>query len=83
VKFELKAGLPAPQETGRTANAGQVRKRDLMQLPIFKKAAEVLGAQIFGADDDFSPIPPLPQKAAPVSDDDDDSPAPVTDPEES
>ncbi|HUR54559.1 MAG TPA: hypothetical protein VMZ71_10530, partial [Gemmataceae bacterium] len=83
VKFELKAGLPLPQQTGPSANAGQTRKRDLMQLPIFKKAAEVLGAQIYGADDDFSPIPPLPQKsAAPVSDDEDDSTAQVPDPEE-
>jgi DNA polymerase III subunit gamma/tau len=83
VKFELKAGLPLPQQAGPTVNAGQTRKRDLMQLPIFKKAAEVLGAQIYGADDDFNPIPPLPQKsAAPVSDDEDDSPAQVPDPEE-
>jgi hypothetical protein len=82
VKFELKAGLPLPQQTGPAANQGQTRKRDLMQLPIFKKAAEVLGAQIYGADDEFNPVAPLPSKTTAPADDEDDSPAPVPDPEE-
>jgi len=43
----------------------------------------VLGAQLYGADDDFNPVGPLPSKTPPpVSDDEDDFPAPTTDPEE-
>ena len=83
VKFELKAGLPPTESTHPRANAAQTRKRDLMQLPLFKKAAESLGAQLYGGDDDFNPVPPLPQKSAPPDneyDTDDDAPAP--DPEE-
>jgi hypothetical protein len=53
-----------------------------MQLPIFKKAGEVLGAQIYVADDDFNPVAPLPKKTSrPAHDDDPADPTP-TDPEE-
>ena len=34
------------------------RKKSLLGLPLFKKASETLGAQIWHVDDDFNPIAP-------------------------
>ena len=53
-----------------------------MQLPIFRRAADVLGAQIYGADDDFNPVAAPPPKATAAVDSDDDSPDPAPEPEE-
>ena len=42
------------------------KKRSLAALPLFKKASEALGAQIWHVDDDFNPTaaPPPTSKAA-------------------
>jgi hypothetical protein len=34
------------------------RKKQLMGLPLFRKAGEALGAQIWHVDDDFNPVAP-------------------------
>ena len=39
------------------------RKKSLAALPLFKKAGEALGAQIWHVDDDFNPVAPRPAKA--------------------
>jgi DNA polymerase-3 subunit gamma/tau len=41
------------------------RKRSLGSLPLFKKASDVLGAQIWHVDDDFNPVAPRPELGAP------------------
>jgi hypothetical protein len=42
------------------------RKRTLQALPLFKKANEALGAQIWHVDEDFNPVvPPRPAKPKP------------------
>ena len=40
------------------------RRSQLQSLPIFKRAAEALGAQIWHVDDEFNPYVPHRQRAA-------------------
>ena len=58
IRVELRADAPAPmgeREPPRPAPAE--RQRDLLQLPMFKRAVEVLGAQLVKVDDGFDPAP--------------------------
>ncbi len=48
------------------------RKKTLGALPLFKKASEALGAQIWHVDDDFNPTA-QPRQASPNKDKDQDS----------
>jgi DNA polymerase-3 subunit gamma/tau len=48
------------------------RKKQLMGLPMFRKAGEALGAQIWHVDDDFNPIAPPGVRAEPEADPDTD-----------
>jgi DNA polymerase-3 subunit gamma/tau len=66
------ASLQASNGPPRSAQTGD-RKKQLMELPLFRKAGETLGAQIWHVDDDFNPIAP-PRTAA--------APDPETDPDE-
>jgi hypothetical protein len=63
VRFDLATGeAPTPEApTGGLASAAD-RKKQLMGLPIFKKAGEALGAQIWHVDDEFNPAA-APRKA--------------------
>lgn len=58
VRVEQESG-PAvdnpPADHGISTRAGD-RKRQLMELPLFKKAGEALGAQIWHVDEDFNPL---------------------------
>jgi DNA polymerase-3 subunit gamma/tau len=47
----------APNGGPRAPQAGD-RKKQLMGLPLFRKAGEALGAQIWHVDDDFNPVAP-------------------------
>jgi|SRR5579883_993751 len=49
-----------PQVAGAMNSAAPAmdRKKSLQTLPLFKKASEALGAQIWHVDDDFNPIAP-------------------------
>ena len=69
VRFELDSNTAArPAGAPAAANLATVapteRKRSLTTLPLFKKAAETLGAQIWHVDDDFNPIAPTAQPKA-------------------
>lgn len=77
LKFELDgnaAAKPAARAVSalNTTLAPTERKRVLTSLPLFKKAAEALGAQVWHVDDDFNPAAPPAQKAAQGSDADTD-----------
>lgn len=48
------------------------RKKQLMGLPLFRKAGEALGAQIWHVDEDFNPVAP-PRPAGPAEDDPDET----------
>ena len=47
-------------------------KKQLMNLPIFRKANEALGAQIWHVDDEFNPVAPPRPTANPNPEDDPD-----------
>jgi DNA polymerase-3 subunit gamma/tau len=69
------AAPPPPQPTDR--------RKQLMRLPLFQKAADALGAQIWHADDDFNPVAPPPTaKPAAAEPDEDAEPSPEADPDE-
>ena len=82
VKVESVGGeAPAPTvRTTTSANGAPSgdRKRHLQGLPLFKKAAEALGAQIWHVDEGFNPVA---APAAPEVDDDIEE-APLPDPED-
>jgi hypothetical protein len=65
IRLELKAapaGLNGAAEPARPAP--KERPKDLLELPMFKRAIEVLGAQLVKVDDGFDPTPE-PRPAAP------------------
>jgi DNA polymerase-3 subunit gamma/tau len=70
VRFETDASAAvAPGTNGvSAAPAPADRKRSLSALPLFKKASEALGAQIWHVDDDFNPIAPPRQEPQPNKD---------------
>jgi DNA polymerase-3 subunit gamma/tau len=62
VKFEVDTSAAA-RATISAASASATlaptdRKKSLAALPLFKKAGEALGAQIWHVDDDFNPLAP-------------------------
>jgi DNA polymerase-3 subunit gamma/tau len=69
VRFEVDASAAArPMANGAVVGTGSGavvpppgdRKRALSTLPLFRKATEALGAQIWHVDDDFNPTAPRP-----------------------
>lgn len=82
VKLELVSG-PAPNGTrarpAPATNAAADRKKQLMALPLFQKAAEVLGGQIWHADEGFNPAATTPKPTTTAADETEDEPAPETD----
>jgi hypothetical protein len=54
------SGGPAPEApaTNGFANRSGERRKQLMGLPLFRKAGESLGAQIWHVDEDFNPTAP-------------------------
>ena len=65
-RFEKDRTATAPLTSNALAAAAAPaeRKRSLSSLPLFKKAQEALGAQIWHVDDDFNPTAPPPKPAA-------------------
>ncbi|MFO0826084.1 MAG: hypothetical protein U0792_23710, partial [Gemmataceae bacterium] len=62
VRFECVAAMasgtqPLPNPSG-SSNGTTDRKKHLMTLPLFQKASQALGAQIWHVDDDFNPAAP-------------------------
>jgi DNA polymerase III subunit gamma/tau len=56
VRFDQATSAPVSRQTApQKAHGGGDRKKRLMDLPMFKKASEALGAQIWHLDDDFDP----------------------------
>lgn len=55
------------------------RKKNLMNLPLFQKASQALGAQIWHVDDEFDPAAQPRVASRTAADDDDDLPADTTD----
>ena len=66
-------GLPTNAAPADPTTGVLERKKRLMALPLFKRAADALGAQIWHADEDFNPAAPA---ATPTK------PDPATDPDE-
>jgi DNA polymerase-3 subunit gamma/tau len=69
VRVEFDRTAVAPERNGNTAPspppAPMDKKKSLAALPLFKKASEALGAQIWHVDDDFNPTaPPTAPRAA-------------------
>jgi hypothetical protein len=61
----VEAGTPAQTVKNVSANPVTERRKMLMALPLFRKASEVLGAQIYNMDEDFNPdAPPKASSAA-------------------
>ncbi len=65
-----------------TAAVAPDRKKDLMQLPIFVKAAAALGAQLIKVDDGFNPYLATAPVAVAIPADGPDELAPLSDPDE-
>jgi DNA polymerase-3 subunit gamma/tau len=62
VRVEVDPQAKAPEQAGAApvavlAQAGD-RKKHLQALPLFKKASQALGAQIWHVDDEFNPVAP-------------------------
>jgi DNA polymerase-3 subunit gamma/tau len=66
------SGVPAQAVKNASANPVTERRKMLMTLPLFRKASEVLGAQIWHVDEDFNPDAP-PKPASSTTDDLDES----------
>src|SRR4029079_19550777 len=62
VYFELVTssapGFPAPPPVAARVPQAADRKKQLMRLPLFRRAGEALGAQIWHVDEDFHPMAP-------------------------
>jgi hypothetical protein len=62
VRVEVDSRAKGPEQAAATpvatlSQAGD-RKKHLQSLPLFKKASQALGAQIWHVDDDFNPVAP-------------------------
>lgn len=73
VRFEIDRSATAQPAAVSQQAAAPDRKRSLSSLPLFKKASEVLGAQIWYVDDDFNPTAPPPKPAAKTEEDETDT----------
>jgi DNA polymerase-3 subunit gamma/tau len=60
VRVERQLAGPTATNLATTPPPRQDRTKDLLQLPLFKKAVEVLGAQLVRVDEGFNPTPPAP-----------------------
>jgi DNA polymerase-3 subunit gamma/tau len=70
VRLDLVAG-PAPvARTDTPLPQPGTRRKELLSLPLFRKASEVLGAQITHVDDGFDPTTPAGGRPAPPADTD-------------
>ena len=84
VKFDLDR-MPSADDASQVPAApaaGGDRKKELLRLPLFRRAADVLAAQVWHVDDDFTPVAPLAGKVVVADDDDDDASNPDDIPEE-
>jgi DNA polymerase-3 subunit gamma/tau len=72
---------PTPRPDAPASNTAG-RKKALLARPFFKKAADVLGAQVSHVDDAFDPTATAPAARPPAADPDDDAPPPPPDPDE-
>jgi DNA polymerase-3 subunit gamma/tau len=83
VRFDRVAGpAPAPAANPTPPPSAAGRRKELMQLPLLRRAAEVFGAQLVADDPAFNPAArpaPGPKRADTEADAD----APIPDPEES
>jgi DNA polymerase-3 subunit gamma/tau len=83
VRVDLVAGPDPvgqkPRADSRSGGQTTERRKQLMELPLFKRAAEALGAQLWHADEAFNPVSARPTAAAPPAADED---TPTPDPEE-
>jgi DNA polymerase-3 subunit gamma/tau len=74
VYFELVSrsapGIPATLPSAARMPQAADRKKQLMGLPLFRRAGEALGAQIWHVDEDFNPIAPPRPAAEPEADPD-------------
>ena len=74
VYFELVTssgpGFPAPPPVAARVPQAADRKKQLMRLPLFRRAGEALGAQIWHVDEDFHPMAPPRPAAEPEADPD-------------
>ncbi len=61
VRVERLPAATNPSNLAATPPPRQERTKDLLQLPLFKKAVEVLGAQLVRVDEGFNPAPPVPK----------------------
>ncbi|MGL5098229.1 MAG: hypothetical protein ACRDD1_21795, partial [Planctomycetia bacterium] len=74
IRIEQQSAFETANEPLPPPNLVADRKKDLLQLPLFRRANEVLGAQLMKVDDGFATTAPAAQIAPAV-------PAPDTDPE--
>jgi DNA polymerase-3 subunit gamma/tau len=71
VRLDLVAGPAAPAaRTDAPSPQPGLRRKELLNLPLFRKASEVLGAQITHVDDGFDPATPAGGRPAPPADTD-------------
>jgi len=61
VRVERQLEVATPSNLAMTPPPRQERTKDLLQLPLFKKAVEALGAQLVRVDEGFNPTPPAPK----------------------
>jgi hypothetical protein len=85
VKAELVGG-PPPTQQAKPADSQSSRPTDrrkqLMELPLFRKAGEVLGAQLWHLDEGFNPTVARPTTPAAAIAEDDETPPAEPDPDE-
>ena len=81
IRFEQAAGAaPARDSSGQPTATD--RKKHLMGLPMFKKAGETLGAQIWHVEEGFNPMASLRKTEGPQESEDDLDTTTQPDPEE-
>ena len=64
VRLEVDRSANAAANGVASVAAPTDRKKSLASLPLFKKASDTLGAQIWHVDDDFNPLAPPPQPSS-------------------
>jgi hypothetical protein len=78
VRFDAPPSGPVPADEPRapavSATSAAERKKSLLTLPLFKKAADALGAQVWHVDDAFDPAAAARPAAGTPTDDTDEAP---------
>ncbi|HJZ56909.1 MAG TPA: hypothetical protein VKE74_18210, partial [Gemmataceae bacterium] len=84
IRVEPVGGPAPPPRRPESSPAGPAadRRKRLMELPLFKKAGEALGAQIWHVDDGFNPVSARPAGPQPTAPQDDEPLAPEPDTDE-